>query len=140
MQIGEFADRTGVPQRLLRYYEERGLLTPGRTDAGHRTFQDSDVPRVETIRALLAAGLNTETIRIVLPCTDYRAGHLVPTCTEMLTHLAGEQDRQTASIARLERSKQAIDGLLAAAPPELTDPVRHAALHNMHEGSGADRV
>ncbi|MEZ0113478.1 DNA-binding transcriptional MerR regulator [Catenulispora sp. EB89] len=130
MQIGELADRTGVAQRLLRYYEERGLLTPRRTGAGHRTFEESDVPRVEIIRALLAAGLNTATIRIVLPCTEYQAGRLVPTCLEMLTHLTGEQDRQAASIAQLERSKEAIDGILAAAPPELGDAGRHVALHN----------
>ena len=129
MQIGELADRTGVAQRLLRYYEERGLLTPQRTGAGHRTFEESDIPRVEIIRALLAAGLNTAMIRIMLPCTEYQAGQLVPTCPEMLTHLTGEQDRQAASIAQLERSKQAIEGILAAAPPELSDTVRHAALH-----------
>ncbi|WP_194916165.1 MerR family transcriptional regulator [Catenulispora rubra] len=129
MQIGELADRTGVAQRLLRYYEERGLLTPRRTGAGHRTFEESDVPRVEIIRALLAAGLNTAMIRTVLPCTEYRGGRLVPMCPEMLTHLTGEQDRQAATIAQLERSKEAIDGILAAAPPELTDTVRHAELH-----------
>jgi DNA-binding transcriptional MerR regulator len=126
MQIGEIAERTGVAQRLLRYYEERGLLTPRRTGAGHRTFDESDVPRVEIIRALLAAGLNTATIRIVLPCTEFRAGRLVPTCPEMLAHLTREQDRQAASITRLERSRQAIDGILAAAPPDMADPVRHA--------------
>ncbi|MEY9858867.1 DNA-binding transcriptional MerR regulator [Catenulispora sp. GAS73] len=129
MQIGELADRTGVAQRLLRYYEERGLLTPRRTGAGHRAFEESDVPRVEIIRALLAAGLNTATIRIVLPCTEYQVGQLVPTCPEMLTHLTGERDRHAASIAQLERSKEAIAGILAAAPPELSDTVRHAALH-----------
>jgi hypothetical protein len=26
LQIGEVADRTGVTQRTLRFYEERGLL------------------------------------------------------------------------------------------------------------------
>ncbi|MFE5587260.1 MerR family transcriptional regulator [Kitasatospora sp. NPDC056531] len=124
-----------LPGRLLRYYEERGLLTPRRTPGGRRVFEESDVPRVEVIRALLAAGLNTATIRVVLPCTTYRAGRLLPTCPEMLTHLARQQARQAVSIAQLERSQREIAGILAAAPPELTDPVRHAAVHRASDGA-----
>ncbi|MEU1363407.1 MerR family DNA-binding transcriptional regulator [Micromonospora zamorensis] len=30
--------RTGVPQRLLRYYEEQQLVTPGRDVNGYRVY------------------------------------------------------------------------------------------------------
>nr|WP_243436789.1 MerR family transcriptional regulator [Streptomyces sp. FH025] len=111
------------------------MLTPRRTSGGRRVFEEPDVARVEVIRALLAAGLNTETIRVVLPCTSYRGGRLLPTCPEMLGHLARQQARQAASIAQLERSQREIAGILAAAPPELTDPARHAALHGAQFGT-----
>lgn len=53
LQIGEVADRTGVTQRTLRFYEERGLLNPPcRLEGGFRLYSDEDVHRVEVIKRL----------------------------------------------------------------------------------------
>jgi len=53
LQIGEVAERTGVTQRTLRFYEEKGLLRPpGRMDGGFRLYSEDDVKRVEQIRRL----------------------------------------------------------------------------------------
>src|SRR5688572_13785690 len=53
LQIGEVADRTGVTQRTLRFYEERGLLKPPtRMDGGFRLYSEDDVGRVEQIKRL----------------------------------------------------------------------------------------
>lgn len=53
LQIGEVADRTGVTQRTLRFYEERGLLKPpSRMEGGFRLYSENDVARVEQIKRL----------------------------------------------------------------------------------------
>lgn len=53
LQIGEVADRTGVTQRTLRFYEERGLLKPpSRMEGGFRLYSEEDVDRVEQIKRL----------------------------------------------------------------------------------------
>lgn len=53
LQIGEVAERTGVTQRTLRFYEEKGLLTPpSRLDGGFRLYSEDDVQRVEQIKRL----------------------------------------------------------------------------------------
>lgn len=53
LQIGEVAERTGVTQRTLRFYEEKGLLRPPtRMDGGFRLYSEDDVRRVEQIRQL----------------------------------------------------------------------------------------
>lgn len=53
LQIGEVAERTGVTQRTLRFYEEKGLLKPpGRMDGGFRLYSETDVKRVKQIRKL----------------------------------------------------------------------------------------
>lgn len=53
LQIGEVAERTGVTQRTLRFYEEKGLLRPPeRMDGGFRLYSEEDVRRVEHIRRL----------------------------------------------------------------------------------------
>ncbi len=62
MRIGEVSEATGVNIRLLRYYKERGLLRPNRTPAGQRVFNNDAVDRVQQIRKLLSAGLNTDRI------------------------------------------------------------------------------
>lgn len=53
LQIGEVAERTGVTQRTLRFYEEKGLLKPPtRMEGGFRLYSEEDVRRVERIRQL----------------------------------------------------------------------------------------
>jgi len=53
LQIGEVAERTGVTQRTLRFYEEKGLLRPPtRMDGGFRLYSEEDVKRVDKIRRL----------------------------------------------------------------------------------------
>lgn len=52
-QIGEVADRTGVTQRTLRFYEEKGLLhPPERMDGGFRLYSENDVTRIGYIKQL----------------------------------------------------------------------------------------
>ncbi|MGB4861963.1 MAG: MerR family transcriptional regulator [Tepidiformaceae bacterium] len=52
-QIGEAAERAGLTQRTLRYYEEKGLLEPPtRMDGGFRLYSSEDMERLERIRQL----------------------------------------------------------------------------------------
>lgn len=70
MRIGQLAARTGTSERLLRHYEQAGLLTAQRHANGYRDFDSSAEDTVRRIRALLAAGLPTRIIREVLPCSS----------------------------------------------------------------------
>jgi DNA-binding transcriptional MerR regulator len=67
MTIGQMTARTGVPPRLLRYYEDRHLIVPGRDRNGYRVYCEIGVERIEQIRSLLDAGLPTKLIKAVLP-------------------------------------------------------------------------
>jgi DNA-binding transcriptional MerR regulator len=52
-QIGEVAERTGVTQRTLRFYEERGLVEPPeRMEGGFRLYTEEDIVRIEYIKRL----------------------------------------------------------------------------------------
>lgn len=112
MRIGELSRRTGVNERLLRYYEQQGLLRPERLPSGYRAYRASDVAVVRRIRALLAAGLSTATISQVLPCLRDDGEHLVPTCPDLLGELRAERDRMTSAIGH--RGAQAVP--VAAGP------------------------
>ena len=53
LQIGEVAERTGLTQRALRYYEELGLLIPSeRLEGGFRVYTEDDVQRLGEIQRL----------------------------------------------------------------------------------------
>ena len=116
IRIGELSRRSGVNQRLLRYYEEQGLLRPQRRPSGYREYLPSDVAVVRRIRGLLAAGLSTATISSVLPCIREDGERLVPTCPDLLAQLRRERDRIDQAIEDLTASRQALDTVIAAAP------------------------
>jgi DNA-binding transcriptional MerR regulator len=70
--IGAAAERAGVSQRALRYYQQRGLITPcGCTPGGMRRYSEADLARVARIRQLQdLLGLNLDEIAVVLRRED----------------------------------------------------------------------
>ncbi|MDM7933562.1 Cu(I)-responsive transcriptional regulator [Tabrizicola sp.] len=51
MNIGEAASASGVSAKMIRYYEETGLIPPvGRTASGYRTYGPRDVQLLRFIR------------------------------------------------------------------------------------------
>ncbi|HEV2257994.1 MAG TPA: MerR family transcriptional regulator [Streptosporangiaceae bacterium] len=117
MRIGELSRRTGVPPRLLRYYEERDLLRPGRDGSGYRSYDAGDVHRVRQIRGLLDSGLTTEIIRRILPFLEEPGRiHLPAECltAETAALLQDEADRLQQRIDCLTRNRDAIRAYLAA--------------------------
>ncbi len=116
MRIGAVARATGASQRLLRYYEEQGLLRPKRLPNG---YGKADVAAVRNIRSLLAAGLPVRLIAEVLPCICEHSERIVPTCPEFIVNLRREQARISHAIAELKTSQRLLDEMLDAAPPEI---------------------
>ena len=114
MRISQISERTGIPARLLRYYEEQGLLAPARNASGYHNYDDRDVEVARRVRLLLDAGLSTATIRTVAPCLIERAGRLAPLCAEIIDDLKREQARIEASIMTLAASRDAIGAVIAA--------------------------
>ena len=122
MQIGELSARTGASVRMLRYYEEQGLLEPRRTDSGYRVYAEADVDRVARIRCMLSAALPAgvvgDTLKSLL---EGRA--VMPDLPEerarLATTLQGELDALTDKIASLQHSRDLlatiVDDLQAAA-------------------------
>ncbi|TDD08254.1 MerR family transcriptional regulator [Nonomuraea diastatica] len=111
MRIGELASRTGASVRSLRYYEEQGLLASTRSARGQRHYTDDGVERVTLIQRLYTAGLSSRTIAEVLPCVDAPSED---NSDAALERMAQERDRLSAHIADLIRTRDALDGLMAA--------------------------
>ncbi|MEU8776878.1 MerR family transcriptional regulator [Streptomyces sp. NPDC048606] len=116
MRIGELARRTGVSERSLRYYEERGLLVSDRTPGGHRDYTERAVDRVIRIQELYAAGLHSANIARILPCMrDEDGGPSVRATPALVAELGAERDRIDRMIGDLLRSREVLDEVIAAA-------------------------
>ncbi|GAA1996639.1 MerR family transcriptional regulator [Nocardiopsis rhodophaea] len=113
MRIGELSRHTGVSTRLLRYYEEQGLIRAERSANGYRAYRGDAVATVRQIRALLAAGLSTEVIRDVLPCARGEVPALEP-CPDLLATLRRELDAIDARIDALRETRESLADFLRA--------------------------
>lgn len=115
MLIGAMARQTGVSTRLLRYYEEQGLLAPRRRPSGFRDYREQDVETVRHIRALLTAGLSTRSIAALMPCLP-GGGDLapVPLSADLLAGLGRERARLRDAAAGLLAACEALDAVMAS--------------------------
>src|SRR5271163_1916367 len=54
LTIHEAAATTGWSARMLRYVEQAGLVSPGRTASGYRLYGPAELQRLRTLKELLA--------------------------------------------------------------------------------------
>ncbi|MFF7339513.1 MerR family transcriptional regulator [Streptomyces sp. NPDC008163] len=81
LSIGELARRSGLSVKTVRYYSDRGIVTPSaRTPAGYRRYGPDAVARLGLVRTLRELGLGLDTIRGVadreLPLPEVAAAHV----------------------------------------------------------------
>ncbi|MFO7779712.1 MAG: MerR family transcriptional regulator [Nitriliruptoraceae bacterium] len=109
LRIGEVSRRTGVAVPTLRAWERRyGLLSPARTEGGHRLYSEADIGRVRGMQRLLdqgwsAAAAAREVLREPASVTPLRP---VP---------AGNGPASNDLVSRLETAIDSFDGTSADA-------------------------
>ena len=73
LKIGEFSKISRVSVRMLRYYDEIGLLKPIETDGftGYRYYSETQLPRIGLIRSLRELGFSlADVIQMTAPDAD----------------------------------------------------------------------
>ena len=66
MNIGEVAERTGLPSKTIRYYEEIGLVMPTRASNGYRVYSDEDLHQLAFVQRSRSFGFSIEECRLLL--------------------------------------------------------------------------
>lgn len=87
MNIGEASKASGVSAKMIRYYEETGLIPPAaRTESGYRAYTRNDVHRLGFIRRTRDLGFSVAEIG------------------ELLS-LWSDHSRQSADVKRLAKAR-----------------------------------
>lgn len=101
MIISELSARSGVSPRLLRYYEELGLLTATRAPNGYRQYDESAVDTARTVRTMFQMGFPQEKVRALLACASRTASaedHAV--AREKVAEMLDDVDRQLTELGQ----------------------------------------
>lgn len=108
-KIGEFSKLAQVSVRMLRYYDEVGLLKPAEVDpwTGHRLYSPDQIPRLNKILYLRDSGFHVSEIAMALEMDDallYEC--LLNKQKEVEKNIQAEQEK----LRKLETAKDAILG------------------------------
>jgi DNA-binding transcriptional MerR regulator len=134
LKIGDFAKLSRVSIRMLRYYDELGLLVPEQVDpvSGYRFYAAQQLPRLNRILALQDLGFSLEQVGQLLHedvSLEQLRGMLRLKQAELQGRVLAEQERLgrvAARLVQIEREGQtpAYDVVLKETPPQLVAGVR----------------
>ena len=103
-RIGELAQRLGLTERTIRYYEELGLLDPvKRLEGGQRVYSDDDVRRLRFVQRLKTLGLSLqEMFELERLYRRHRSNReVLPRLIELLDAHLGKTDERVSELLSL---------------------------------------
>jgi DNA-binding transcriptional MerR regulator len=111
-RIGEFSTFSRVSVKMLRHYDELGLLKPARVDpfSNYRYYSADQLPRLNRILALKDLGFSLEQVKSMLDddlSTEQMRGMLKLRRAEIWQQLSTEESRLSQVEARLAQIDQA---------------------------------
>ena len=136
-KIGEFSRLSRVSVRMLRHYDQLGLLAPSQTDAltGYRYYSANQLPRLNRIIALRDLGFSLEQIAGILDddlSPEQLLGMLKLKRAEVEEHMKLEQQRLSRLEVRIRQMSESpaqgtYDVIVRDIEPELAATYREVA-------------
>jgi Cu(I)-responsive transcriptional regulator len=96
MNVGEAADRSGLPAKTIRYYEDIGLIRPARAENGYRDYSASDIHKLAFLRRARGLGFSIPDCRQLMALYEdrSRASHDVREIAAAHVEAIGEKLRE----------------------------------------------
>src|ERR1700712_2788611 len=116
MNIGEASDRSGLPAKTIRYYEEIGLIKADRGDNGYRDYGTKDVHKLRFLQRSRGLGFSVEECRQLLALYEDKS-----------RASADVREIASAKLTEIDRKIRELTGL------------KHTLEHLVHACHGNDR-
>lgn len=137
LTVRDAAERLGVTPRTLKYYEERGLVSPTRSEGRYRLYDEEDLKRFARILRLRSLGFSLHSITEMLKRSlePVEGGHRFS--TESLQQIRDAIARQVETLdTRIEavrRELKEAQALRAELAPDLDYLERRLAGENAEQ-------
>jgi MerR family transcriptional regulator, repressor of the yfmOP operon len=121
LTIRDAAERLNVTPRTLKYYEERGLVSPSRSEGRYRLYSEQDLEKFARILRLRSLGFSLQGITEILKrpldaVNEGRSGYSMASLRDIesaLTQQLQSVDARIAAVRRELKEAQAVRGELS---------------------------
>jgi len=103
MNIGEASERSGLPSKTIRYYEEIGLIRPDRSVNGYRDYAASDIHKLRFLQKSRGLGFSVVECRQLLALYEDKS-RASADVKEMTQTKLSEIDRKIRELTELRRT------------------------------------
>ena len=117
MTVNELARRVGIGPHVVRYYSQRGFLSPRRNVRNaYREYGQADLHRLRFICRAKALGFTLKEIGSILEAADGAVVHATPLVQLVRARLAAIERRQADAERLQRRMRDAIERWPVVAP------------------------
>jgi DNA-binding transcriptional MerR regulator len=135
MKVKEVADLVGVSVRALHYYDQTGLLTPGRrTESGYRLYSDKDLETLQQILFFRELDFPLKKIKEIIGSPSFDRGEALQLHRKMLLERRKHIDKM---IATVDRTIQYVKGEIQMSNKEKFEGFDFS--HNPYEKEARER-
>lgn len=138
MNIGEAARKSGVSAKMIRYYEDIGLLPrAARTDAGYRVYSDNDLHRLNFLRRARDLGFSVKEIGELLGLWSDRSRQSADVKRIAQAHIGELQNKINELRAMVDTLQTLVDCCAGDHRPDC--PILERLEQPANEGAGDSR-
>lgn len=123
LTVRDAAERLGVTPRTLKYYEERGLVSPSRSEGRYRLYDEEDLKRFGRILRLRALGFSlhsiTEMLKQPLESIGGSRRYSIDSLQQIHDAIAQQVEALDARIETMRRELKEAQKLRAELSPDL---------------------